>query len=60
MLIDVVYYSDFSDNKIVKCISQLCLQNWPTAVITWASTPIAHKDAVWAEFQVCFFNYDKG
>ncbi|KAJ8624529.1 hypothetical protein MRB53_033059 [Persea americana] len=38
-------------SKIVKCISQLCLQNWPTPVITWASTPLAHKDAVWAEFQ---------
>eukprot|EP00268_Persea_americana_P058171 TRINITY_DN7017_c0_g1_i1.p1 TRINITY_DN7017_c0_g1~~TRINITY_DN7017_c0_g1_i1.p1 ORF type:complete len:136 (+),score=17.90 TRINITY_DN7017_c0_g1_i1:428-835(+) len=42
---------DFADSKIVKCISQLCLQNWPTPVITWASTPLAHKDAVWAEFQ---------
>ncbi|KAL6506670.1 hypothetical protein OROHE_022502 [Orobanche hederae] len=42
---------DFEDNKIVKCISQLSLQNWPTPVITWASTPLAHKDAVWAEFQ---------
>ncbi|KAJ8639966.1 hypothetical protein MRB53_016660 [Persea americana] len=43
--------TDFADSKIVKCISQLCLQNWPTPVITWASTPLAHKDAVWAEFQ---------
>ncbi|KAJ8648945.1 hypothetical protein MRB53_001968 [Persea americana] len=44
--------TDFADSKIVKCISQLCLQNWPTPVITWASTPLAHKDAVWAEFQI--------
>ncbi|KAJ8629224.1 hypothetical protein MRB53_022547 [Persea americana] len=43
--------TDFTDSKIVKCISQLCLQNWPTPVITWASTPLAHKDAVWVEFQ---------
>ncbi|KAK1369885.1 hypothetical protein POM88_005397 [Heracleum sosnowskyi] len=39
------------DPRIVKSISQLCLQNWPTPAITWASTPIAHKDAVWAEFK---------
>ncbi|KAJ8629858.1 hypothetical protein MRB53_023181 [Persea americana] len=38
-------------SKIVKCISQLCLQNWPTPAITWASTPLTHKDTVWAEFQ---------
>ncbi|KAJ8618956.1 hypothetical protein MRB53_015142 [Persea americana] len=38
-------------SKIVKCISQLCLQNWPTPAITWARTPLAHTDAVWAEFQ---------
>ncbi|KAL1802024.1 hypothetical protein ACET3Z_030671 [Daucus carota] len=44
--------NDFADPKIVKCISQLCLQNWPTPVIRWAETPLAHKDAVWAEFQV--------
>ncbi|KAL8109434.1 hypothetical protein AgCh_025510 [Apium graveolens] len=43
--------TDFADPKIVKCISQLCLQNWPTPVITWASTPVVHKDAVWVEFQ---------
>ncbi|KAJ8632922.1 hypothetical protein MRB53_026258 [Persea americana] len=47
----VVYFSDFADSKIVKCISQLCLQNRPTPAITWASTPLTHKDAVWAEFQ---------
>ncbi|KAK1375403.1 hypothetical protein POM88_031596 [Heracleum sosnowskyi] len=40
-----------SNPRIVKSISQLCLQNWPTPAITWASTPIAHKDAVWAEFK---------
>ncbi|KAK1378382.1 hypothetical protein POM88_025126 [Heracleum sosnowskyi] len=29
------------------------MYNWPTPAITWASTPSAHKDAVWAaEFQV--------
>ncbi|KAJ8618009.1 hypothetical protein MRB53_014195 [Persea americana] len=43
--------TDFTDSKIVKCVSQLCLQNWPTPAITWASTPLAHKDAVWVEFQ---------
>ncbi|KAK1404225.1 hypothetical protein POM88_003830 [Heracleum sosnowskyi] len=43
--------TDFTDPKITKCISQLCLQNWPTPAITWASTPIAHKDVVWAEFK---------
>ncbi|KAK1376234.1 hypothetical protein POM88_032427 [Heracleum sosnowskyi] len=43
--------NDFTDPKITKCISQLCLQNWPTTAITWASTPVAHKDAVWAEFK---------
>ncbi|KAL8134185.1 hypothetical protein AgCh_009299 [Apium graveolens] len=26
-------------------------QNWPTPAITWASTPVVHKDAIWAEFQ---------
>ncbi|KAK1397480.1 hypothetical protein POM88_007343 [Heracleum sosnowskyi] len=45
--------NDFTDPKITKCISQLCLQNWPTPAITWASTPVAHKDAVWAEFKKC-------
>ncbi|XP_063942448.1 uncharacterized protein LOC108192659 [Daucus carota subsp. sativus] len=45
------YNVDFADHRIVKCISQLCLQNWPTPAIRWASTPTAHKDAVWAEFQ---------
>ncbi|XP_074370072.1 uncharacterized protein LOC141711502 isoform X2 [Apium graveolens] len=29
----------------------MCLQNWPTPAITWASIPLAHKNAVWAEFQ---------
>ncbi|KAK1361240.1 hypothetical protein POM88_045714 [Heracleum sosnowskyi] len=43
--------NDFTDHKITKCISQLCLQNWPTPAITWASTPVAHQDAVWAEFK---------
>ncbi|KAK1369395.1 hypothetical protein POM88_035487 [Heracleum sosnowskyi] len=42
--------NDFADPKVVKCISQLCLQNWHTPAITWAATPTAHKDAVWAEF----------
>ncbi|KAK1394941.1 hypothetical protein POM88_013997 [Heracleum sosnowskyi] len=42
--------NDFADPKVLKCISQLCLQNWPTPAITWAATPAAHKDAVWAEF----------
>ncbi|KAK1399148.1 hypothetical protein POM88_009011 [Heracleum sosnowskyi] len=41
---------DFADPRIVKCISQMCIQNWPTPAITWATTPAAHKDAVWAEF----------
>ncbi|KAK1380578.1 hypothetical protein POM88_027322 [Heracleum sosnowskyi] len=41
---------DFADPRIVKCISQMCIQNWPTRAITWATTPAAHKDAVWAEF----------
>ncbi|KAL8099853.1 hypothetical protein AgCh_032200 [Apium graveolens] len=48
-----VSIQDFADHKIVKCISQLCFQNWPTPAITWASTPLAHKNAVWAEFQKC-------
>ncbi|KAK1399044.1 hypothetical protein POM88_008907 [Heracleum sosnowskyi] len=43
---------DFTDPRIVKCISQMCIQNWPTPAITWATTPAAHKDAVWAEFTV--------
>ncbi|KAK1383434.1 hypothetical protein POM88_021169 [Heracleum sosnowskyi] len=38
------------DPKVVKCIFHLCLENWPTPAITWAATPAAHKDAVWAEF----------
>ena len=53
----IVYCSDFQDSKIVKCISQLCVQNWHTPVITWASTPLAHKDTVWAEFEVYLFNH---
>ncbi|KAK1403773.1 hypothetical protein POM88_003378 [Heracleum sosnowskyi] len=41
---------EFADPGVVKCISQLCLQNWPTSAITWDATPAAHKDTVWAEF----------
>ncbi|KAK1378035.1 hypothetical protein POM88_024779 [Heracleum sosnowskyi] len=41
---------EFADPGVVKCISQMCLQNWPTSAITWAATPAAHKDGVWSEF----------